>query len=71
MFSYFEGFGIPVIEAQQCGCPVITSNVSSLPEVAGEGAILVDPFSVSEIAGAMKKAVEDVTLMNDLIEKGP
>ncbi|AIZ63625.1 hypothetical protein PK28_07845 [Hymenobacter sp. DG25B] len=47
---YFEGFGIPIIEAQACGCPVITSNCSSLPEVAGGAAQLVDPFSVESIA---------------------
>lgn len=51
--SLFEGFGLPILEAQACGTPVITSNLSSMPEVAGEGAILVDPYSIEEIADAM------------------
>jgi len=51
--SLYEGFGLPPLEAMQCGCPVITSNVSSLPEVVGNAAILVDPLSVEEIAAAM------------------
>jgi glycosyltransferase involved in cell wall biosynthesis len=49
----FEGFGIPIVEAQKCNCPVITSNVSSMPEVAGDAAVIVSPFSVKEISGAM------------------
>lgn len=52
--SLDEGFGLPVLEAMQCGCPVITSNCASLPEVAGDAAILVDPESVSEIRSAMR-----------------
>lgn len=48
--SLYEGFGLPVAEAMACGCPVVTSNVSSLPEVAGDAALLVDPASVDEIA---------------------
>src|ERR1051325_1674730 len=52
--SRFEGFGIPIIEAMQCGTPVITSNVSSMPEIAGEAALLVSPESVNEIAEAME-----------------
>lgn len=68
--SYFEGFGIPVVEAFQAGVPVITSNVTSLPEVAGDAAILVDPFSIDEIKNALKKIAEDANLRNALIEKG-
>ncbi len=52
--SYFEGFGIPILEAYQCGTNVITSNITSMPEVAGQGALLVNPFSIDEIADAMK-----------------
>ena len=54
--SLYEGFGLPVIEAMACGTPVITSNTTSLPEIAGHGAILIDPLSVNEI----KQAIEDV-----------
>lgn len=68
--SFVEGFGLPILEAQSCGLPVITSNVSSLPEVAGDGAILVDPKNTLEIAEAMKKISLDSTFRQDLIEKG-
>jgi|SRR3989344_2741308 len=47
--SLYEGFGLPILEAQACGCPVVTSNVSAMPEVAGKGAILVDPYSTEDI----------------------
>lgn len=53
--SYFEGFGIPILEAFQCDTPVITSNITSMPEVAGKAAILVNPFSITSIADAMHK----------------
>jgi glycosyltransferase involved in cell wall biosynthesis len=68
--SYFEGFGIPIVEAFRCGVPVITSNVTSMPEVAGNAALLVDPFQPVSIAGAMKKLAQDESLQNDLIRKG-
>jgi len=68
--SFYEGFGIPVLEAMSCGTPVITSNISSLPEVAGDAAILVDPKSVEEIANAMYKVLVDVNLREEMIEKG-
>ncbi|WP_324671198.1 glycosyltransferase family 1 protein [Hymenobacter sp. GOD-10R] len=67
---YFEGFGIPVIEAQACGSPVITSNCSSLPEVAGDAALLVDPFSVESIAAALTQMQHDAALRQELIAKG-
>jgi glycosyltransferase involved in cell wall biosynthesis len=51
--SLYEGFGLPVAQAMASGCPVITSNVSSLPEVAGEAALMIDPLSVSELAAAI------------------
>lgn len=51
--SLFEGFGLPILEAQACGCPVLTSNVSSMPEIAGSGAILVDPYNIDDIVKGM------------------
>jgi len=68
--SYFEGFGIPILEAFSAGVPVITSNVTSMPEVAGDAAILVDPFDIREIAEAMRNTTENESLREDLIQKG-
>ncbi|MEE4259278.1 MAG: glycosyltransferase family 1 protein [Bacteroidales bacterium] len=68
--SYFEGFGIPILEAFAAGVPVITSNVTSMPEVAGDAAILVDPFDVEEISSAMKNIAENESLRENLIQKG-
>jgi glycosyltransferase involved in cell wall biosynthesis len=68
--SYFEGFGVPIVEAFQSGVPVITSNVTAMPEVAGDAAVLVDPFSVEEIAKAMERISSDESLRNQCIELG-
>jgi len=68
--SYFEGFGIPIIEAYRCDIPVVTSNVTSMPEVAGDAAVLVDPFSVKSIAEGLEKVALDTELRAELIEKG-
>lgn len=68
--SYFEGFGIPIIEAFKCGVPVITANVTSMPEVAGDAALTVNPFSPGEISEAMKQITHDAQLRADLIAKG-
>lgn len=68
--SCFEGFGIPIIEAMQCHVPVITSNVSSLPEVAGDAALMADPFSVDSISGALATITQDEKLRTLLVEKG-
>ncbi len=68
--SYFEGFGIPIVEAFYTETPVITSNVTSMPEVAGDAALLVDPFSPDDIALALKKITENADLRAELIEKG-
>jgi glycosyltransferase involved in cell wall biosynthesis len=57
--SLHEGFGIPIIEAMACGTPVITSDCSSMPEVAGDAALLIDPYSVESIAGAMRELLDD------------
>lgn len=67
--SYFEGFGIPILEAFKCDTPVITSNVTSMPEVAKDAALLVDPFNEDSIAKAMIKVLDD-KIRERLIEKG-
>ncbi len=59
MPSLYEGFGLPIIEAQAYGVPVITSNCSSMPEVAGDAAILVDPLNVAEISNALYRIATD------------
>jgi len=68
--SLYEGFGLPILEAMQCGAPVITSNMSSCPEVAGDAAILVDPKNTGAIAEAMNVITTDDALRRDLIAKG-
>ena len=67
---YFEGFGIPIVEAMYCNVPVVTSNVTSMPEVAGNAGLFVDPFSVDSIKDGMLKIYKDETLRNQLIENG-
>jgi glycosyltransferase involved in cell wall biosynthesis len=68
--SLYEGFGLPVLEAMACGAPVVTSNTSSLPEVAGDAAILVDPLNVEQIAEAMWLVLSQPALAAALREKG-
>ncbi len=68
--SLYEGFGLPVLEAMTCGAPVITSKTSSLPEVAGSAAILIDPFSVEEIASAIASVVNNASIREDLRVRG-
>lgn len=70
LVSRFEGFGIPIIEAMQSDVPVITSNVTSMPEVAGDAALLTDPSSAEQIAGAMQTLAQDEKLRQSLIQKG-
>jgi glycosyltransferase involved in cell wall biosynthesis len=67
---YFEGFGMPIVEAQACGVPVITSDKSSMPEVLGDAGLLVDPFSVDSIANAMQALDKNAVLRDDLVTKG-
>jgi glycosyltransferase involved in cell wall biosynthesis len=68
--SLWEGFGLPVLEAMACGTPVITSNISSLPEVAGDAAILINPYNTGEITAAMQAVVNDSSLRSHLSTQG-
>jgi len=68
--SFYEGFGLPPLEAMACGCPVVVSNVASLPGVCGEAAYYVDPDDVESIAEGMYKVLSDDSLRQSLIEKG-
>ncbi|WP_243349645.1 glycosyltransferase family 4 protein [Parabacteroides sp. FAFU027] len=68
--STYEGFGLPILEAQATGRPVITSRVASMPEVAGEGALLVDPLNIDDIRNAVNRIISDETLRAGLIAKG-
>ena len=68
--SLFEGFGVPLLEAMHCDTPVLTSNVSSMPEVAGDAALKVDPENIAQIAEAMKRLYEEEKLRETLVEAG-
>lgn len=68
--SLRESFGMPILEAMACGCPVITSNRSACKEIAGDAALLVEPYSVEEIASAMKRISVDASFNSSLKEKG-
>ncbi len=68
--SLYEGFGLPILEAMACGTPVVTANVTAMPEVAGGAALLVDPTSVKLIARAMEQIVSDTSLRQQLRHKG-
>ncbi len=68
--SLLEGFGLPVLEAMACGAPTVTSNLSSLPEVAGDAALLVDPTSMDALADALLRLMADAGLANDLRARG-
>ena len=68
--TLWEGFSLPVLEAMACGTPVITSNISSLPEVAGDAAILINPYDAREITAAMQAVINDSELRKQLSEKG-
>jgi glycosyltransferase involved in cell wall biosynthesis len=68
--SLYEGFGLPPLEAMACGTPVLTSNVTSLPEVVGDAGLLVDPYNVEAIAHGIRRLVEDSALREELKRKG-
>jgi glycosyltransferase involved in cell wall biosynthesis len=68
--SAFEGFGIPILEAMACGTPVITSNLSSMPEVAGDAALVVNPDNTQEIATALASVLTDPKLAQKLRQLG-
>ena len=68
--SLYEGFGFPVLEGMACGTPVITSNVSSLPEVAGDAAIMIDPYDVDALTDALHAILNDNNLRQSMIRKG-
>jgi glycosyltransferase involved in cell wall biosynthesis len=68
--SFYEGFGLPIIEAFACGTPVITSNVTSMPEIAGDAALLVDPHDVDAIAEAMVRLASSPELRKTLVARG-
>lgn len=68
--SLVEGFGLPVLEAFACGTAVVTSNVTAMPEVAGDAAILVDPLNMAELADAFRRVLADDALRNDLAKRG-
>lgn len=68
--SFMEGFGMPVLEAMNCAVPVLTSNTSSLPEVAGDAAVLVDPYNVHDISDAILRILKDKVLSDELRKRG-
>jgi glycosyltransferase involved in cell wall biosynthesis len=68
--SLYEGFGLPPLEAMACGTPVVTSRLSSLPEVVGDAAVFVDPWSTEDIADGLVRALDDETLRADLRARG-
>jgi glycosyltransferase involved in cell wall biosynthesis len=68
--SLYEGFGMPVLEAMACGAPVLTANSTSLPEVAGDAALLVDPHDTHAIAAGLRRLVQDAPLRAELRARG-
>ncbi|MGE3841981.1 MAG: glycosyltransferase family 4 protein [Vicinamibacterales bacterium] len=68
--SLYEGFGLPPLEAMASGTPVVTSNISSLPEVAGDAAVLIDPYDVDSIADGLRRALTDESLREELVSRG-
>ncbi len=68
--SLYEGFGIPILDGFACGLPVITSNISSMPEIGGDGAVYVDPMDIEDIKKKLKMVMEDKIIREELVKKG-
>lgn len=68
--SFYEGFGLPPLEAMTCGCPVVTSNTSSLPEVVGDAGIMIDPNDIDGLAKAIYRVITDKDLRESMVKKG-
>ena len=68
--SLYEGFGLPIVEAQAAGTPVVCSNATCLPEVAGDAAVLMEPRDIDAIAAAIERCLDDEPFRQDLIAKG-
>ena len=68
--SFYEGFGLPPLEAMACGTPVLTSNICSMPEVVGDAGLLVDPYDVDAIADGIRRITEGTDLRTELKQKG-
>lgn len=68
--SIYEGFGLPPLEAMSCGTPVISANTSSIPEVVGDAGLLIDPYNINEIAGALLQVIQSNSLRSEMSRKG-
>ena len=68
--SLYEGFGIPILEGQKCGIPVVASNISAIPEIGGKGALYVDPYSIEDISNKLQQIITDNDLRERLIREG-
>ncbi|KMT22834.1 glycosyltransferase family 4 protein [Clostridium cylindrosporum] len=68
--SLYEGFGLPPLEAMSCKCPVITSDISAIPEVVGDGALLINPYDIDDLKDSMEKVLEDSSTRENIILKG-